>query len=105
MVLAAIALAVSTRVGQVMTLLICLAALVVGIVTDYLLSDLAQTSPLADIAYRVLPNFSFFWVVDAINNKVVIPMSYVGYVAIYAVLIAVAALLCGVALFQRREVG
>ena len=105
MVLAAIALAASTRVGQVMTLLICLAVLMVGLTTDYLLSELAETSIVAGIVYRHLPNFSIFWIVDAVNNEQPIPMSYAGYTAGYAVLMASAALLAGVALFQRREVG
>ena len=105
MVLAAIALAASTRVGQVMTLLICLAVLMVGLTTDYLLSELAETSIVARIVYRHLPNFSIFWIVDAVNNEQPIPMSYAGYTAGYAVLMASAALLAGVALFQRREVG
>jgi ABC-type transport system involved in multi-copper enzyme maturation permease subunit len=105
MVLAAIALAASTRVGQVMTLLTCVGVLMVGLINDYMLSELAKRSVLADALYRVIPNFSFFWVVDAMNNEQEIPLAYVKYVSGYAVLMAGAALLAGVALFQRREVG
>jgi ABC-type transport system involved in multi-copper enzyme maturation permease subunit len=105
LVLAAIALAASTRVGQIMTLLICAGVLMVGLIVDYLLSELAKSSVLADTVYRHFPNFSFFWIVDAINNEREIPFVYTQYVAGYAILMAGAALLVGVALFQRREVG
>ena len=105
MVLAAIALAVSTRLGQVMTLLTCLAVLLVGLITDYLLADAAAKSTVADIAYNHIPNFSFFWVIEAVNDGRGIPVAYFAYTSLYALLIVVAALLMGTALFQRREVG
>jgi len=105
MVLAATALAASTRVGQVMTLLFCLAILMVGVTTDYVLSEAAETSLLAEIVYRHLPNFNFFWIIDAVNNEQPIPLVYAGYTAAYAALMSLAALVAGVGLFQRREVG
>jgi hypothetical protein len=105
MVLSAIALAASTRLGQVMTLLICLAVLMVGLISDYLLSELAERAIWASALYKHIPNFSLFWVVDAVNAENPIPARYVGYVVLYASLMAGAALLLGVALFQRREVG
>ncbi len=105
MVLTAIALAASTRVGQVMTLTICLATLVVGLITDYVLSAMAQVSVLADVVYRHVPNFSVFWIIDAVNNEQGIPVVYALYVTLYAAFLSVAALSVGVALFQRREVG
>jgi hypothetical protein len=105
MVLAAIALAASTRVGQVMTLTICLGTLVVGLITDYLLSSLAQVSMWANILYRHIPNFSVFWIIEAVNNEQGIPVLYAGYVTVYAAMMSLAALAVGIALFQRREVG
>ena len=104
-VLSAIALAASTRLGQVMTLLICLAVLMIGLISDYLLSELAERSLLADLVYRHIPNFSLFWVIDAVNAEHVIPGRYVAYVVAYTVLLTLAALLAAAALFQRREVG
>jgi len=105
MVLAAIALAASTRLGQVLTLVVCLGVLVGGLTTDYLLSELAGRSMVADFFYRVIPNFNFFWIVDAVNNEQPIPVTYPIYVVGYAVLMCGSALLVGAALFQRREVG
>ncbi|GJM24670.1 MAG: hypothetical protein DHS20C16_10850 [Phycisphaerae bacterium] len=105
MILTAVALAASTRVGQVMTLLICLAVLMVGLISDYLLSQAAEASSLARAAYTIIPNFSFFWIIDAVNAEMNIPASYVGLSAAYATCISLAALFFGAAMFQRREVG
>lgn len=104
-VIAAIALAASTRLGQVLTLVVCVGVLVCGLVTDYLLSEAAGRSVIADTIYRVIPNFNFFWIVDAVNNEQPIPLIYAILAAGYAFLMSMAALLFGVALFQRREVG
>lgn len=104
-VLSAIALAASTRFGQVMTLLICLGVLMIGLITDYLLGDLASRYLSVDLIYRHIPNFSLFWIVDAVNSGLAIPASYLAYTLLYALLMASAAILVAVSLFQRREVG
>ena len=104
-VIAAVALAASTRLGQVMTLLTCVLVLVVGSVADYALAEHAESSRLAAAAYQIVPNFGFFWVVDAVTGGIPIPTGYVVRVAAYAVLSSAAVLLVGVALFQNREVG
>ncbi len=74
-------------------------------ITDYVLSAMAQVSVLADVVYRHVPNFSVFWIIDAVNNEQGIPVVYALYVTLYAAFLSVAALSVGVALFQRREVG
>ncbi|NOX57409.1 MAG: ABC transporter permease subunit [Planctomycetes bacterium] len=105
MMLTAIALAASTRVGQVLTLLICVGVLMVGLISDYLLSQAAEASVVARVAYKIIPNFNFFWIIDAVNAGMTIPNSYVGLTAAYATCVSLAALLAGAVLFQRREVG
>ncbi|MFH0983310.1 MAG: hypothetical protein V2A79_17465 [Planctomycetota bacterium] len=105
MVLAAVALAASTRLGQVMTLLVCTCVLVVGLVSDYVLGGQAESSLIAKAAYYLYPNLSVFWVIDAVNNNIPVPPAYVGKVCVYAALQIIAILMIGVALFQRREVG
>ena len=105
LVLSAIALAASTRLGQVMTLLVCLAVLMVGLISDHMLSGLAQKSAIARLIYVHVPNFNLLWIADAVNAEIDIPIAYMGMGALYAALMAAAALLAGVALFQGREVG
>ncbi len=105
MVLAAVALAASTRLGQVTTLLVCTIVLVIGLISDYVLGGRAESSVIAKTAYLVYPNLGIFWVMDALNNDIPIPLIYVGKVCLYALLQVFAILMIGVALFQRREVG
>lgn len=104
-VLSAVALAASTRLGQVMTLLVCIGLLMIGLISDYLLGDLATRYWLIDMLYRHIPNFSLFWIVEAINGGYAIPGMYVVYTVIYGLMMTVAALMIGAFLFQRREVG
>jgi len=105
MVLAAIALAASTRLSQVMTLLVCVLLTAVGLVADFALGQYADQSQLAWTLYHVLPNLGFFWITDAVNSGIPVPPSYIAMCAGYAILMVIAILMIGVALFQRREVG
>ncbi len=104
--LAAIAVAASTRLGVFPTFLTCILVVSMGLAADQVLKPIAETGVTwARIAYRLIPNFQFFWMVDALNENRSIPMDYVGQVTGYAVAYAVAILLIGMAAFQTREVG
>ncbi|MBI4718755.1 MAG: hypothetical protein HY763_13185 [Planctomycetes bacterium] len=107
-IMAAIALAVSTRFGQMMTLLICTAILGLGVVSDYVFGQYAGTSTLANLAYHVVPNLGPFWVIDGLmagTEKTTVPLQYVGYATAYAALFTTAVVALAVAAFQHREVG
>ncbi|MSQ90025.1 MAG: hypothetical protein EXS01_01340 [Phycisphaerales bacterium] len=126
-VIAAIAVAVSTRLGQVLTIGITLGLLVLGLLSDWMLARKVQAleavisargsadAGLLDsthlalmgykAAYAIIPNFQVFWVVDAVNQNQPIPLDYIGYVVLYAACMTAAALAIATALFQRREVG
>lgn len=105
MILAAVALAASTRMRQIPTLLTCLAVLAVGLISDHALQPQAESSTIIAALYRALPNLDIFWVIDGLNAGIPIPWSYVGQVGLYAAFEVVAILMLGVALFQTREVG
>ncbi len=126
-VLSAIAIAASTRLGQVLTIGVTLGVLVIGLLSDWVfgrriatleqlvaLRDAAHESALnADTlalwgckaAYAITPNFQVFWVVDAVNQNQMIPLDYLGYVVPYGALMIAGTLALAIALFQRREVG
>ncbi len=126
-IISAIAVAISTRLGQVLTIGITLATLVLGLLSDWIFARKIQTleqliavrdaalgsafdmDHLALWAYKIgyaaLPNFQVFWVVDAVNQEQKIPFDYIVLVVPYAALMTVAALALATALFQRREVG
>lgn len=108
LVMTAVAVAASTRFGQMATLLICTVVLGLGIVADYALGRHAQSSHVAGALYHVFPNVGPFWIIDGLHagtEGTAVPLSYVGYATGYALLLTVAILCLAVASFQRRELG
>jgi hypothetical protein len=105
---AAVALAASTRFGQLMTLVICVGMLALGIISDYAFGQHAGTSVIAAAGYYVLPNVGPFWVIDALQagtEKTIVTFEYVGYVTAYAALVTTAAIAVATFAFQKREIG
>jgi len=105
MITTAVAVAVSTRFGQVMTLAACVFVMLVGLVSDTFFGQYRDTQILARIAYWLTPNLAFFWVTDALTADNALTAGYVGIACGYAGLIVACWLLSGIALFQKREVG
>ncbi len=119
--MASVAVAASTRFGQVLTVATTLGMLLLGLLSDWIigrevaeLERLAQAGSVAvnsaslwcwKAAYAAVPNFQVFWTVDALNQGKSIPGSYIGWALAYGALVTTAALGVGTALFQRREVG
>jgi len=56
-------------------------------------------------AWAALPNFQYFWLVDAITQGHPIPPRYIGMVSIYSMFHIVGITSLGIALFQKRDVG
>ena len=128
-VLASIAVAASTRFGQVVTLGITFGCFVGGLMSDWLfarrLRDLgsmmerlaAEGTPGSALdanhaqwaaykaAYAVMPNFQVFWLSDAVQQKRAIPIDYLVPSTLYGAAIIAAAMCVATAMFQRREVG
>ncbi len=108
MLLGSCALAASTRSGALTTFLICLIVLCAGLSSDQLLKPHASGEDAAlwaKAAYRLVPNFQVFWMVDALSELRVIPWGYVLSAAGYGVLYTFAVLLLAMGLFETREVG
>ena len=108
MITTAVALAASTRFGQLMTLVICTGVLGLGIVADYAFGQYEETSMLAAVAYRMIPNAGPFWIIDGLHagtEQTIVPLRYVGYVTLYALLQTTGILAIAVAAFQKRELG
>jgi len=103
LVLAAVAVAASTRLGQVMTLLVCCGFFFVGSMSHYLFGRFAEHNFAAKLAYWALPNLTFFYALDALSQGRSIPAGYVGLAGAYALGYVLAILAVGVVLFQRRE--
>lgn len=105
LVVTGLAVAVSTRLGQVMTLNWCLGFTVIGLISDNYLGLRASTSVVYDFFYRIVPNIRAFWPADYLTQAIPIPPSHVLNLGLYAFFLIAALLSIGVVLFQRREVG
>jgi ABC-2 type transport system permease protein len=127
LVLAAIAVAASTRLGQVLTLLTVLGFFVLGLLSDWMfarrLERLSETMAqipaeqshwldalhlewgLFRALQAVVPNFQLFWLADAVTQKRSIGWDYLAMALPYGLVIIVTCLAAGTLLFQRREVG
>ena len=110
LVLSAVAIAASTRLGQVLTLLVCVGAFLMGLVSEYFLggSLAADAKPLERAllpVYLAVPNLQFFWPADALTQGHSISGRYFASVTLYGACMVAALLSGAVILFQRRDVG
>lgn len=119
LVLTAVAVAASTRLGQVMTLVVATGVFLLGLVSNGVFGTIVHDFPvgtatgpldavgrsLAWLLYAVTPNLQFLWPADAIVNGNDFTPQYLLTVSGYAALYIAAVLALAVALFQTREVG
>jgi ABC-type transport system involved in multi-copper enzyme maturation permease subunit len=104
LILAAVALACSTRLDTVPTLAVCSALFIAGLMGDYLFKAAADAGSVwAKTAYAIIPNWQQFWLADALEDKKSIPWSYVAKASVYMFSCIAAALAAGVWLFEDRE--
>jgi len=104
-ILAALALACSTRFDTIPTLAICSAIFLVGLMSDYFFGQrAARGEHWASMLYSIIPNWQLFWLADAIETgKNTFQWAYVGKAFGYMVCYAGAALAVGTMLFEERE--
>lgn len=104
-ILAALALACSTRLEMVPTLAICSAVFLLGIMSDYLFGRPAKAGAWwGSVLYTLTPNWQLFWLADALDaGRNLFHWDYVLKAFMYMVGYAGAALAAGVALFEDRE--
>jgi len=104
-IITAAAIASSTRLGQVMTLTVCLGVFFIGVLSDYLFGRIADTSTVAYVFSHIVPNLQIFLVADAVTQEFHITVNYLLTATAYAAGFVAAILALAVALFQTREVG
>ena len=104
-ILAAVALACSTRFDTIPTLAICSGIFMVGLMSDYFFGvPAAKGSWWASTLYTAVPNWQLFWLADALETgKNTFHWAYVGTALGYATCYVGAALAAGAALFEDRE--
>ncbi|MGN6555692.1 MAG: ABC transporter permease [Verrucomicrobiota bacterium] len=104
-ILAALALACSTRFDVIPTLAICSAFFLLGLMSDYLFGRPADKGVWwASVLYTVTPNWQLFWLADALETgKSTFHWGYVSKAFIYVAGYVGAALSIAVLLFEERE--
>jgi len=103
LVFVAVAVAASTRFGQVATLLICAGVLLVGTLYPFAIRRWTdQVVVLRPIAW-VAPNLTYFDPMGALTREKDIPMVFVATAAGYCSLYVSAVLAIGIAAFQTRQ--
>ena len=107
LVLAALSVAVSTRVAMLGNFVICFSIYVMGNLTPLLVqSSIGQFAPVefvANLLATVLPILDHFNIQAAVAAGVEVPFSYLGVAFLYAVLYSSIALLLALILFEDRD--
>ncbi len=104
-IIAALAVALSSRFNTVVTLSACIGVFLLGLVSDYVFGRLAEVYAWAQVGRSLVPNLQVFWISDAIYEGSVVPLKYILISGLYAASYATAILALAVALFQKRQVG
>jgi ABC-2 type transport system permease protein len=104
-VIAALAVAVSTRFNTMVTLSACVGIFLLGLISDYVFGRFADAHLWARVGRFLVPNLQVFWISDAIYEGSRVPLSYILVSGSYALCYTAAILALAVALFQRKQIG
>jgi ABC-2 type transport system permease protein len=104
LVLAGLAVACTTRLAMMPTLMACSGLFALGLLSDYLFGRAAGAgSWLAATLHTVLPNWQVFWMADRLGGEGTIPWSYVLRAGAYAGAYLTLVLSVGLILFEDRD--
>ncbi|RLS35289.1 MAG: hypothetical protein DWH79_02540 [Planctomycetota bacterium] len=105
--LAAVSLAVSTRLGMVPNLIICFTVYALGhlvpLIVQSSVGKFAIVRFVGQLFATILPVLEHFTIEAAVVGGVPVPWSYLGWAALYAGLYSAVALLVAMVLFQDRD--
>jgi len=105
--LAAVSLAVSTRLGMVPNLVICFTVYALGHLVPLIVQSSVGKLPIVrfvgQLFATILPVLEHFTIEAAVVGGVPVPWTYLGWAALYAGLYSAVALLVALVLFQDRD--
>jgi hypothetical protein len=105
--MAAVSLAVSTRLGMVPNLIVCFAIYSLGHLVPLLVQSSVGKFPIVrfvgQLFATILPVLDHFTIEAAVIGGVAVPWDYLAWAALYAGLYSAAALLVALLLFQDRD--
>lgn len=85
-IMGAISSALATRLEFVSNLFICLAIFIAGLVAHYFIRNWFGSEPIGLFIQALIPNWQYFWVADAMANRLPIPVFYVILAYIYSLI-------------------
>ncbi len=104
LVLAGLALACSTRLEMIPTLVVCSGLFLLGLMSEFLFLDHVEKGKWwAQILYTITPNWQLFWLADALEGQQKIPWTYVVKAMGYMLGYLGASLCAALLLFEDRE--
>jgi hypothetical protein len=105
--LAAVSLAVSTRLSMVPNLIICFSVYALGhlvpLIVQSSVGKFAIVRFVGQLFATILPVLEHFTIEAAVVGGVPVPWSYLGWAALYSALYSAVALLVALVLFQDRD--
>ena len=104
LLLQSIALALAVRLDALPVVVLCFGVFLAGLVSDHFFGRHAATSAVSAFFHAVLPNWSNFWMADALTDGGRISAGYLSAAARYAGLHMAGMLALATALFSRAEV-
>lgn len=106
-VLAALSVAISTRLPMLANFIICFSIYVLGHLTPLIVQSSASKFPpvrfVAELLSTVLPILDHFNIQAAISTGATVPYDYLGWTLLYSMLYGVMALLLALVLFEDRD--
>jgi len=101
--MAAIAVALSTRFAPVIVFFCCCLIFVLGLISDYLFSTMVGGGSLAKLCAVILPNWQCLWVYGSLDGSGAVTPGYVLKACGYAVLYISGVLCLGILSFHEAE--
>jgi ABC-type transport system involved in multi-copper enzyme maturation permease subunit len=106
-VLAAISVAISTRLPMLANFIVCFSIYVLGHLTPLIVqSSVAMFEPVrfvAELVATLLPNLEHFNIQAAVAAGVAVPSDYLGWALLYCLIYGIIALLLALVLFEDRD--
>jgi hypothetical protein len=105
LLLQGVALTLAVRLDVLPVAVLSFGVFLAGLVSDHFFGRHAATDRLAAFAYAVLPNWSHFWLADALTGGGTIATPYLATAALYTLCYLGGLYALAAALFDRAEVG
>jgi len=96
---------ISTKFSVFQTLVASTLIFLMGLTSSYIFELLFEVNQAAAMLFKtIVPNWQFFWLVDALGAKIDIPLAYAAQAFVYMVLYTTLCSIWSVYLFRKREI-